>query len=71
MNLTNEQVRAIREGEPVPIVPPEVGEECVVVRRDIYEQVTHTLENDLPTPLAVCPMMRAAEDNEDPEQYNR
>ena len=39
MNLTNEQVLAVRDGTPVPIIPPEVGEECVVLRRDVYEKL--------------------------------
>ena len=43
MNLTSEQLRAIKEGEPVPILLPEVGEECVLIRRDVYEQVQHAL----------------------------
>ena len=46
MNFTNEQVQAIRDGCPVPIIPPEVGEECVVVRRDAYEKVKHLLYDD-------------------------
>ena len=46
MNLTSEQVRAIREGAPVPIIPPEVGDECVVLRRDAYEKIKHLLYDD-------------------------
>ena len=29
MVLTSEQVQALKEGEPVTLSPPEVGEECV------------------------------------------
>jgi hypothetical protein len=36
MTLTRGQVRAIREGEPISIVPAEPGEECVVLREDAY-----------------------------------
>ncbi len=39
MTLTNEQVQAVRGGKPVPIVPPEVGQECVMLRRDVYDQL--------------------------------
>jgi hypothetical protein len=46
MSLTNEQIQAIREGEPVPLVPPEVGQECVLVRRDVYERLVRY--DDLP-----------------------
>lgn len=41
MTLTNEQIRAIRGGEPVEIVLPEVGTECVVVRKDVYDRIRH------------------------------
>lgn len=45
MNLTNEQVQAIKEGVPVPLIPPGVGEECVLVRRDVYQRVSQLLED--------------------------
>ena len=31
MNLTSEQIQAIRQGEPVRVILPEIGEECVVL----------------------------------------
>ncbi len=37
MTLTSEQVEAVIGGEPVRIMPPEVGQECVMLRRDVYE----------------------------------
>jgi hypothetical protein len=46
MNLTAEQVEAIKEGETVTISPPEVGEECVVLRADVYEKVQQMLSGD-------------------------
>jgi hypothetical protein len=45
MNLTSEQVQAIKEGVAVPVLPPEVGEQCVVVRSDVYDRVRHLVEN--------------------------
>ncbi len=36
MTLTIEQIQAIRDGEPVRLILPEVGEECVVVRATEY-----------------------------------
>ncbi len=46
MHLTNEQVQALREGEPVAIVPPEVGEQCVLLRMDAYEKMKHLVYDD-------------------------
>ncbi len=48
MTLTNEQEQAIRDGATVPIVPPEVGEECVLIRRDAFERLTRILYDDRP-----------------------
>ena len=39
MNLTSHQIQAIRDGEPVPVVPPEIGQECVLLRKDIFERI--------------------------------
>jgi hypothetical protein len=44
MNLTNEQVQAIKQGEPVRVVLPEVGEECVVLGARAYADVVHAME---------------------------
>ena len=44
MDLTSEQVQAIKQGEPVHVVLPEVGEECVVLRAGAYADVLHALE---------------------------
>ena len=72
MDLTNEQVQAIREGEPVPVVPPEVGEECILLRKDVYERVRQAGEDDLPSSLAVSRMVRAvAGDEEDLDIYQQ
>jgi hypothetical protein len=46
MDLTNEQVQAIRDGEPVSIVPPEVDEECVVLRKDAYDKINRLLDDE-------------------------
>jgi hypothetical protein len=37
MNFTSEQIQAIRQGEPVRVVLPEIGEECVAVRAADFE----------------------------------
>ena len=74
MNLTSEQVLAIRDGEPISLVPPEVGEACVLLRKDVYEKVKNTTADDLPSPLAVSRFMAAVageEDLESCQQYKR
>jgi hypothetical protein len=65
MNLTSEQIQAIRDGEPVPIVPPEVGEECVLVRRDVFEQARHAMEDDMLSPRTISKLVQAISDDED------
>ncbi len=45
MNFTSEQIQAIRQGEPVRVVLPEIGEECVVVRAADFEIVARSLED--------------------------
>jgi len=47
MDLSNEQIQAILEGEPVPVVLPG-GEQCVVIRKDVYERMTHVPYDDSP-----------------------
>jgi len=71
MDLTSEQVQAIREGSPVPIVPPEVGEECIVLRRDIYERVKGQAEDDLPSSLAISRLTAAITEDEDLDYYQQ
>ena len=44
MTLTSEQIRAIQEGEPVRVVLPEIGEECVVLRSADFEGITFAKE---------------------------
>jgi hypothetical protein len=48
MDLTSHQIQAIRDGEPVRVVPPEIGEECVLLRKDIYERIAHLLDDTPP-----------------------
>ena len=69
MDLTSEQVRAIREGEPVPVVPPEVGEECVLLRREVYDRVRESIEDDLPTSRAIAHLVQATLDDDPFDDY--
>jgi len=71
MNLTSEQALAVREGEPISLVPPEVGEACVLLRKDVYEKVRNTTADDLPSSLAVSRLMAAVEGEEDLDSYQQ
>ncbi|MDB5385833.1 MAG: hypothetical protein JWM11_1479 [Planctomycetaceae bacterium] len=39
MNLTIEQIEAVKDGELVRIADSEIGFDCVVLRADVYERV--------------------------------
>jgi len=45
MNLTSEQIQAVKQGVAVSILPPEVGEQCVLVRKDVYQRISHLVED--------------------------
>jgi len=45
MNLTSEQIQAVKQGVPVPVLPPEVGEQCVLIRKDVYQRVSRLAED--------------------------
>lgn len=48
MNLTAEQIKAIDEGEPVPVVVE--GRQCVLLNSKLYDQIRETLVDwDPPT----------------------
>ena len=44
MTLTSEQAVAVKEGEPVTVMPPEVGAECVLVRADVFAQLRYLVD---------------------------
>lgn len=46
MTLTTEQIQAVQAGQAVPLSPPEVGAECVLIRRDLYERVSRLISDD-------------------------
>jgi hypothetical protein len=69
MTLTLDQVQAIHNGDPVPLVPPEVGEECVLVRKDIYERVREAAEEDIPSSRAIAGLVRATLDDDQFDDY--
>lgn len=47
MNLTVEQIEAIRSGAAIYLHADEVGTDCVVVRADVYDQCANTAEAPL------------------------
>ena len=44
MTLTSKQIDAIKLGEPVRVVFPEIGEECIVLRATSYEGARYSPE---------------------------
>ncbi len=46
MDLTHEQVQAIKKRVPVPAFLSEVGEKCVVLREDLYARSSSVLSSD-------------------------
>ncbi len=70
MTLSMDQVRAIQDGEAVPVVPPEVGEECILLRKDVYDRVRSVIEqDDLPSPRAIAGLVRATLDEDQFDDY--
>jgi len=76
MNLTNDQVQAVKGGEAVPVLPAEVGEECVLVRKDVYQRITHLPDGSELNPARLYSMVghiMAEDDANDPslESYQK
>lgn len=46
MTLTEEQVRAVKNGETVRI-DPDIGTECVIIRADVFDRVKTLLDENL------------------------
>lgn len=46
MNLTEEQVRAVKNGESVRL-DPDIGTECVILRADIFDRVKALLDDNV------------------------
>jgi hypothetical protein len=46
MNLTIEQLSAVRSGAPVAIDDPEIGTECVLLRADVFQRIESLLSCD-------------------------
>lgn len=44
MNLTQEQVDSLKAGNAITLLPPEVGEDCVLVLAHAYARLKRNLE---------------------------
>ena len=68
MNLTVQQLRAVNQGEPLRFVDPDVGQEFVVVRADVFDRVKLLFDDTDLDPREALPLVWQAmqEDWEDP-----
>jgi hypothetical protein len=46
MNLTFEQIEALKQGQPIRLTPEEVGEEVVLLNAKTYQQLCASQEED-------------------------
>ena len=76
MDLTEAQLHAVKLGQPVRIVAPEVGGECVIVRADVFDRLRSVLYDDAPlsqgekSRLLVEAGLRAGWDDPEMDVYN-
>jgi hypothetical protein len=76
MDLTEAQLQAVKLGEPVRVLAPEVGSECVVVRADVFDRLRNLLYDDSPlssaekSRLLVEAGLRAGWDDVEMDVYN-
>lgn len=76
MNLSVDQIDAIRQGEPVRIEAPEIGSDCFVVRADVFERIKRCFYDDVPltadekTRLLLEAGLRAGWDDPEMDVYN-
>ena len=47
MNLTAQQLQAVKDGAAVRLPVPDFGMECVVLRADLYERVETVLDDSI------------------------
>jgi hypothetical protein len=69
MNLTPEQIDAVKQGASVRVLSPEIGAECVVIRRDVYEQIQELLDDWDPRLMRPHVARMMAEDWQDLNVY--
>ncbi len=68
MNLTSQQLESVQHGEPMRFVDPELGQEFVIVRADIFDRVRLLFDDTDLTPNETLPLIWQSmkEDWEDP-----
>ncbi|HTN03976.1 MAG TPA: hypothetical protein VL132_18955 [Planctomycetaceae bacterium] len=70
MQLTREQLQAVRSGEPMTVNDPEIRPECVLVRADVFARVKDLLYDDADfSPREAYPLVdrvMAEDDADDP-----
>ncbi|WLD13250.1 hypothetical protein [Planctellipticum variicoloris] len=70
MQLTREQLQAVRSGEPITVNDPEIGPECVLVRADVFTGMKGLLYDDSEfSPREAYPLvdrLMAEDDADDP-----
>ncbi len=73
MQLSSQQIEAIKGGEAVRLVPPEIGRECVVVRSDIYQRIGQFIEDLDPSRayMAIDEAWREGWDTPQMAEYDR
>lgn len=76
MTLTDEQIAALRHGEPVTLFADQVGSDCVLIRSDVIAGVQHALTATTDAvPRESCPAVLNAWDSvgspDDAELYRR
>jgi hypothetical protein len=68
MNLTSQQLESVTHGEPFRFVDPQLGQEFVVVRADVFDRVKILFDDSDLDPSEVLPLMwqTMKDDWEDP-----
>lgn len=69
MNLTSQQIQAIRDGAAIAIDLPEVGDQCVVIRKDVFDRTGQGARDELPSALAIGGLIRATADEDESDDY--
>jgi uncharacterized protein DUF3945 len=65
IELTDQQRQELRQGDPVRVLPSEIGSECVILRADVYERLRSFLEDDMPDMRTVARLIAANMQDDD------
>ncbi len=68
MILSADQLRALGEGEPIPVTIEET--ECIVMHREVFDRLKNLLDDDMKPRDTYAAILKAIDSHdEDPEQY--